>query len=91
MSVLEAISQGTVVVARDIPPVREVLGVEDVCSSEDEAAARIRALLEDEGHRVEVRGRQLKRAERFSGLTMTREWLVLYSQVASARMRTGCQ
>jgi glycosyltransferase involved in cell wall biosynthesis len=83
LSVLEAISQGAVVVAYDIAPVREIVGSAQVCDSEEEAVARITALLEDTETYAKVQRAQLAGVERFSRSRMTASWQELYSRLAA--------
>jgi len=89
LSVLEAISQGAVMTAYDIPPVREILRADQLCQSEEEAAARIKALLEDERTYAETQAAQLQRVECFSHLAMTSSWQELYARLADRTPRAG--
>jgi glycosyltransferase involved in cell wall biosynthesis len=84
LSVLEAISQGTVVVAHDIPPVREILAEDQVRPSSASAVSLIEELLADEEKLVALRNSQARAAYIFSGRAMTASWLNLYSRLATA-------
>lgn len=89
LSVPEAISQRAVVIAHDIPPVREILRADQLCQSEEEAAARTKALLEDERTYAKTRNEQLQAVERFLRLAMTRSWQELCARLADRTQRAG--
>ncbi len=81
LSVLEAIAAGTVVVAHDIPPVREILGDRWVHRSSVAAASMIERLLEDDDFYAEALEAQRRAAAPFSGAAMTRDWCALYESL----------
>lgn len=82
LSVLEAVALDVVVVASDIPPNREILGAEGVCSTEAEAIARIRRVVEDPKFAESERERQRARRGEFSAQTMAGGWLRAYDELA---------
>jgi glycosyltransferase involved in cell wall biosynthesis len=82
LAVLEAMARDVVVVASDIPPLRELLGPEGVCASEDEAIARLRNVLTDEGFRERELARQRERRERYGADRMVVEWREVYAALA---------
>ncbi len=83
LSVLEAISQGTVVVAHDIPPVREILGPQQLRRTVGDAAGLIRELLESDVRFADLQRAQAQAAQRFSGQAMTASWISLYTQLVT--------
>lgn len=87
LSVLEAISMGTVVVAHDIPPVREILGTQSVCATPADAVALIERLLVDDELYAAFQRDQAKAAAPFSGRAMTAKWGALYEDLASCATR----
>jgi glycosyltransferase involved in cell wall biosynthesis len=82
LSVLEAISVGTVVVGSDIAPVREILGENAVRATTDEGAELVEQLMVDDALYAELQRAQARIGETFSGREMTRQWLELYQQLA---------
>jgi glycosyltransferase involved in cell wall biosynthesis len=81
LSVLEAVALDVAVVASDIPPNREILGAEGVCSSEEEAIARIRRIVEDPDFAERQRERQRARRCQFAASAMVEGWLAAYADV----------
>jgi glycosyltransferase involved in cell wall biosynthesis len=81
LSVLEAVALDVVVVASDIPPNREILGAEGVCSTEEEAVERIRRVVRDPEFAEEQRERQRARRSEFSAEAMVQGWLDAYAEV----------
>jgi glycosyltransferase involved in cell wall biosynthesis len=84
LSILEAISVGTVVVAHDIPPVREILGERSVCASPQDAIHLIHRLLADDELYGSLQREQARAAQSFSGRAMTDKWASLYATMALA-------
>jgi glycosyltransferase involved in cell wall biosynthesis len=82
LSVLEAISVGTVVVAHDIPPVREILGERSVCREPEDAIRLIHRLLADDELYASLQREQAQAATSFSGRAMTAKWASLYAELA---------
>jgi glycosyltransferase involved in cell wall biosynthesis len=82
LSVLEAIGAGTVVVAHDIPPVREILGDEGVCATTEEAVGLTTQLLADEQLYRSMQAAQAQAAAPFSSRAMTAKWAEIYSRTA---------
>jgi glycosyltransferase involved in cell wall biosynthesis len=82
LSVLEAIGAGTVVVAHDIAPVREILGDQGVCATIDEAVGLTRQLLVDEELYGAMQRAQARAAAPFSSRAMTARWAEIYSRTA---------
>jgi glycosyltransferase involved in cell wall biosynthesis len=80
--VLEAISVGTVVVAHDIPPVREILGERSVCREPEDAIRLIHRLLADDELYASLQREQAQAATSFSGRAMTAKWASLYAELA---------
>jgi glycosyltransferase involved in cell wall biosynthesis len=81
LSVLEAMAHDVVVVASDIPANREVLGEEQVCASEQEAAELLRAVVTDAGVRERLLAAQRERRGAYSALEMSTRWEALYGRV----------
>jgi glycosyltransferase involved in cell wall biosynthesis len=81
VTVLEAIAMGTVVVASDIPPNREILGDRALCSTRDDAVRMIRSLLADPGELAALAEYQRRRCERFSWEQMVDGWLDHYTDL----------
>jgi glycosyltransferase involved in cell wall biosynthesis len=87
LSVLEAIALDVIVVASDISPNREILGSEGVCSTEEEAIARIRRILADPDFAEAQRERQRRRRCEFAAQAMVDGWLNAYADVVSGRRK----
>lgn len=82
LSVLEAMALDVVVVASDIPPNREVLGPDQVCGDEAEAASMIRAALEDDRYRATLIASQRRRRRAYTARGMVEKWLQIYALYA---------
>jgi glycosyltransferase involved in cell wall biosynthesis len=82
VSVLEALSTDTVVIASDTEPNREVLGERQVCRTEDEAVALARAVLSDPDFALELLRDQEQRRLRHSADVMARAYERLYRRIA---------
>ena len=85
MSVLEAMSTDTVVIASDTEPNREVLGERQVCRTEDEAVELARTVLSDPDFAMELLRDQEARRLRHSADVMARSYERLYRRVVSRR------
>jgi glycosyltransferase involved in cell wall biosynthesis len=83
LSVLEAIGVGTVVVAHDIPPVREILGEHGLCATIEQAAEWIERLLADDVLYASVQRAQGLAAVPFSSNAMTDRWAAVYAGVTT--------
>lgn len=78
LAVLEAMARDVVVVASDIPPNRELLGPEQVCADEGEAAELIRSVLRDDALREALLADQRERATGRGAGQMARRYAQLY-------------
>jgi glycosyltransferase involved in cell wall biosynthesis len=87
LSILEALARDVVVVASDIGPNREVLGPEQVCSTEQEAIALVRAILSDPSLHDRLLTAQRARRGRYSAENMVDRWIGLYSSLAGDDQR----
>jgi glycosyltransferase involved in cell wall biosynthesis len=85
LSVLEAMALDVIVVASDIGPNREVLGPEQVCRTEDEAAELILAVLTDERLRGRFLENQRERRAAYGSNTMVAQWVDVYSGLIAAQ------
>lgn len=81
LSVLEAMAYDVVVVGSDIPPLRELLGPEQVCASEREATALLRRVLTDVPFRKRLLGEQERRRASGGAGRMTDGWRDVYKAV----------
>ncbi|HKN94020.1 MAG TPA: glycosyltransferase [Thermoleophilaceae bacterium] len=88
LAVLEAMAHDVVVVASDIEPNREILSPLQICSSEEEAAQLLRAVVTDEAVRERLLADQRERREGFSAMEMAAEWEAVYTR-AAARVDRG--
>ena len=86
LSILDAMSRDTVVVASDIPPNREVLGESSVCATEEDAIARIHGLVTDRDARAALLADQRGRRGRYSARRMVAGWVELYERLAASSM-----
>lgn len=84
LSILEAMASDVPVVASDIGANREILGERQVCSSEDEAIARLRQILTDPAERESILDLQRSRRPRYGANRMAREWEALYRRIISS-------
>jgi glycosyltransferase involved in cell wall biosynthesis len=82
VSVLEAMSTDTVVIASDTEPNREVLGERQVCRTEAEAVELGRAVLSDADFAMELLRDQEARRLRHSADVMARAYERLYRRLA---------
>jgi len=80
LAILEAIAADAIVVASDIAANRELIGPDQTCASETEAATLIRRLLEDEGLRSRLLTAQRERRGRHGSIRMASGWLELYTE-----------
>jgi glycosyltransferase involved in cell wall biosynthesis len=85
LAVLEAMAMGSVVVASDIPPNREILGDAFVQDTEAGAVELIRRLLADREMLDRARADQAHRGTLFGANRMRREW----SETYESRLRHG--
>lgn len=81
LSVLEALSVGTVVVGHDIPPVREILGERWVHRRPEAAAAMIERLLVDDDFFASVQLAQARAAAPFTARSMAEQWCELSARL----------
>jgi glycosyltransferase involved in cell wall biosynthesis len=89
LSVLEAMARDVAVVASDIPANREILGPELVCSSEQEASAKIRQLLTDRAFAAQHLGIQRARRDYYSADRMANQWLDVYRETIARKQLAG--
>ena len=82
-SVLEAMAVGTLVVASDIDPNRELLDPRQIASDEDAAVALLRRLLSDRAHADELLAAQSARRSPYSARAMCEAWAALYRELAA--------
>jgi glycosyltransferase involved in cell wall biosynthesis len=85
LAVLEAMARDVVVVASDLAANRELLGDGQVCATEDEAVALLRAILEDPDVRERLLASQRRRREHYGADRMTSDWLAVYRGLAAVR------
>jgi glycosyltransferase involved in cell wall biosynthesis len=83
--VLEAMARDVVVVGSDIPPLREILGAEQVCASEEQAIELLRAILGDHALRERLLASQRERRAAYGTGRMVVEWRALYQLLAAGR------
>jgi glycosyltransferase involved in cell wall biosynthesis len=83
LSVLEAMAKDVVVVASDVPANRELLGPQQVFSSEASATAFLRRVITERDLRAELLSAQRARRAAFSAYAMTESWLAVYSSLRS--------
>ncbi|HST55718.1 MAG TPA: glycosyltransferase [Solirubrobacteraceae bacterium] len=81
LSVLEAMARDVVVVAHDIPPLRELLDSRQLCETEQHAVMLIRQLLAEPTLRAELLADQRARATRFGTQRMVDGWHHVYRRV----------
>jgi glycosyltransferase involved in cell wall biosynthesis len=79
LSVLEAMALDVVVVASDIPPTREILGPDQVCATEEEAALLLRRILTEPAVRNELLETQRWRRTKFGANRMADNWAAVYA------------
>ena len=84
LALLEALAASVPVVASDIGPNREVLGAEQVFSSEADAARALRALVCEDRTRARYLRNQNQRRGFYSARRMSSEWIGLYRALADA-------
>jgi glycosyltransferase involved in cell wall biosynthesis len=82
LSVLEAMALDVPVVASDIPPCRDLLPAEQICTSEAEAAGLIRRIVTDDQLAERIRTAQRSRRPRYAASRMVDQMLDLYPRIA---------
>jgi glycosyltransferase involved in cell wall biosynthesis len=88
LSILEAMAADVVVIGRDIPPVREILGAAQVTADEDEAADLMRAALTDAGRRDAALRDQRERRARYRASAMIAGWLAAYRRLSGRKVES---
>lgn len=83
LSVLEAIARDALVIAHDIPALREILDPRQLCRTEDEVVELICEVLQDRGLMSELLSLQRERAPRYRAGRMLAQWEELYEKVAA--------
>jgi glycosyltransferase involved in cell wall biosynthesis len=81
LSVLEAMAMDVIVVASDIGPNREILGPQQVCHTEEEAAELLRRLIDDPELREDFLVNQRERRRSYGADEMIRRWTEIYSSL----------
>jgi glycosyltransferase involved in cell wall biosynthesis len=90
LSVLEAMANDVVVVARDIPATREILGPAQVCGSEVEAVRLIRLILRRPELRDELLATQRLRRVEYGSRRMEAGWRQAYKRILPmSELRSG--
>jgi glycosyltransferase involved in cell wall biosynthesis len=87
LSILEAMAADVVVVGRDIPPVREMLGPGQVTRDEEEATAMLRRALVDPEWRSAALASQRRRRGSYGAARMVSDWRARYRQVSARSER----
>jgi glycosyltransferase involved in cell wall biosynthesis len=82
LSILEALACDVVVVARDIPATREILGPRQVCDSSPAAVRLLRKILTSTDLREELLAEQRRRRRRFGSRRMAAGWRDVYDRIA---------
>lgn len=83
LSILEAMANDVVVVARDIEATREMLGSRQVCGSEREAVSLLRRVLTDPALHRELLRSQRRRRDRYGAARMAADWRGAYAGLAA--------
>ncbi|HEX8855960.1 MAG TPA: glycosyltransferase family 4 protein [Thermoleophilaceae bacterium] len=83
LSVLEAMARDAIVVASDIPPNREILGPDQVCAREEQAADLLRRVITDDALRSSLLAAQHERRGSYGAQRMVDDWLDLYRRIGS--------
>jgi succinoglycan biosynthesis protein ExoA len=89
LALLEAMAFSVPVIASDIPPNREVLGPEQVFSSEADASRALRELISGDGLRERFLENQGQRRRFYSARRMSGQWLELYRALADPAQERG--
>jgi glycosyltransferase involved in cell wall biosynthesis len=85
LGVLEAMASDVLVIASDIEANRDLVGPEQVCASEEQAARVLRDVLTDRNRLAELLDAQGKRGRRFGASRMGSDWLRVYERLATPR------
>jgi glycosyltransferase involved in cell wall biosynthesis len=85
LAVLEAMAGGALVVARDIPVLREILPAEQLFSDPADAIRFIRSAIAHPEYYAQQLADQNRNSSRFGASRMAREWLDVYRSVLSSR------
>ena len=78
-------AKDVVVVASDVPANRELLGPQQVFSTEESATAFLRRVITERDLRAELLSAQRARRDAFSAYAMTERWLAVYDSLRSGR------
>lgn len=87
LTLLEAMADDVVVIARDIEATREILGAAQVRSDEREAVALLREVLGSEALRRQLIESQRARRAEYGAQRMADEWQAIYRQLAGPVQR----
>jgi glycosyltransferase involved in cell wall biosynthesis len=85
LAVLEAMARDVVVVASDLPANRELLGDEQVCATEQDAARLLAAIVTDGALRDRLLESQRARREHYGANRMTADWMAVYRGLVVTR------
>jgi glycosyltransferase involved in cell wall biosynthesis/pimeloyl-ACP methyl ester carboxylesterase len=85
LAVLEAMARDVVVVASDLPANRELLGDEQVCATEEDAAGLLAAVVTDGALRDRLLQSQRARREHYGADRMAADWLAVYRGLVVTR------
>ena len=83
LSILEAIARDVIVIAHDIPAIRNVLDPRQLCRNEAEAVDLIHRVLSNESLREDLLSLQRRKAPRYQASRMLAEWDALYGKLAT--------
>lgn len=89
LSILEAMANDVVVVARDIEATREMLGPQQVCGSEREAVSLLRQVLTDPALHRELLLSQRRLRDRYGAARMAADWRGAYARIAPPAVLVG--
>jgi glycosyltransferase involved in cell wall biosynthesis/pimeloyl-ACP methyl ester carboxylesterase len=85
LAVLEAMARDVVVVASNLPANRELLGDEQVCATEEDAASLLAAIVTDAALRDRLLESQRGRRQQYGAQRMTADWLAVYRGLVVTR------
>jgi glycosyltransferase involved in cell wall biosynthesis len=83
LSVLEAMARDVVVVAHDIPPLRELLDRRQLCGTERDAVKLVRRIFTEPNMKAELLADQRARATRFGTRRAIEDWHHIYRTIGA--------
>lgn len=83
LSILEAIARDVIVIAHDIPAMRDILDLRQLCRNEAQAVDLIHRVLSNRAVREELLSLQRRKAPRYQASRMLAEWDALYGKLAT--------